>query len=381
MRAGPAPLLGPAPLSPGGRVSLPSRCGAGPGRAGWGSSGHGAQRGPAWRPPVCACAAAGGRALGLHAARRAGARRASHRLQGRRRRARPAWAPPHLPARGLCPVAGRRRGTRTLGERRRRERGRLLRRDGAEPWPSPHPRPPRPTTPNRGAEWERGPWGPRGRRDSPGSAAGRNSSGTSVGLAAGEGAASLLAFPPSSPAGHSPRRVKALFSASCARPWLPPGLRSVGTLGATVEGTGVRPVPRGWCWGFGVGWGGRRARNPCPSRSRARGGCGRTATTSRSAVGTDRRPGKPARSRAAAEDAAALRVPAEPGRASVTGRIGCLPAQCHRPAGAGKLAGRAVSRPRAASLPQAGLAAPRGLHALRRGAGSVVWLGELEKWL
>lgn len=38
--------------------------------------------------------------------------------------------------------------------------------------------------------------------------------------------------------------------------------------------------------------------------------------------------------------------PPEPGRASVTGRLGCLPAQCHRPVGARVLAGRALSRPR-----------------------------------
>lgn len=118
VRTGPAPHS-PRAAQPGrAGVSFPPQLGAG---SGWGCScsRHGAGRGPARRPSVRACAAAGGRALGLHAARRARARRAPHRLQGRHRRHNPAWAPRHPPARGLPPVAGAGDG-RTPGARRRR---------------------------------------------------------------------------------------------------------------------------------------------------------------------------------------------------------------------------------------------------------------------
>lgn len=114
MRASPAPHS-PRAAQPGrAGVSFPPELGAGPG---WGCScsRHGAGRGPARRPPVRACAAAGGRALGLHAARRARARRAPHRLQGRHRWHSPAWAPRHPPARGLPPVVGRGRWEDTRG--------------------------------------------------------------------------------------------------------------------------------------------------------------------------------------------------------------------------------------------------------------------------
>lgn len=161
------------------------------GRAGWGGSGHGAGRGPARRPPpVRACAAAGGRALGLHAARRAGARRAPHRLQGRRRRARSRVGSAASPCRGP-PTRG---GVRGTGWEARSAAAGSPGRGVACPGAAGPARsvavsrthvPPRPAAPSRGGE--RGPWGRGGggRGDSPGPAAGRNSSGTSVGLAAG----------------------------------------------------------------------------------------------------------------------------------------------------------------------------------------------------
>lgn len=114
VRAGPAPHS-PRASQPGrAGVSFPPQLGAGPG---WGCScsRHGAGRGPARRPSVRACAAAGGRALGLHAARRARARRAPHRLQGRRGRHGPAWAPRHPPARGLQPEERRHTGRGGVG--------------------------------------------------------------------------------------------------------------------------------------------------------------------------------------------------------------------------------------------------------------------------
>lgn len=149
VRAGPA-QHSPRAAQPGrAGVSFPPQLGAGPG---WGCScsRHGAGRGPARRPPVRACAAAGGRALGLHAARRARARRAPHRLQGRHRRHSPAWAPQHPPARGLPPVAGRGRWVDTRGAAASGVRGApaagsrvMARRDEGR---HSHPRSPRPST-------------------------------------------------------------------------------------------------------------------------------------------------------------------------------------------------------------------------------------------
>lgn len=106
------------------------------------------------------------------------------------------------------------------------------------------------------------------------------------------------------------------------------------------------PEPGGWCRAVvssqvpsAAGSGESEGPDPQPRRPATRGSPIPVAPPGH------RPPGKPAGSRAAAGGAPAPEPP-EPGRAAVTGRLGCLPAQCHRPVGARVLAGRVLSRPR-----------------------------------
>lgn len=323
----------------------------------------------------------------------------------------PAWAPRRPPARGLRPVAGR--GTRgdtrcaaplgapAVGSRVPARRG------GVGAVTRIHV-PPRPASPSRGGEWERGPWGPRGRRDSPGPAAGRNSSGTSVGLAAGAAPTSPpVPSPAAQPGGGRGGQSPFVCPPARAAPTGTPGTGLCGDVGGHGgwDRSPPRPVPAspkrlgravpgtgGLVSGCGAERGRRRARPPAflpqPGAGSARvGPHGRDVPPRRGspvpvAPPGHRPPGKRAGSRAAAGGAPAPRPPAEPGPAPVTGWFGRLPARCHRPAEARVLAGRAAPRPQGCRPAPSRVACPPGaLHAPRRDAGSVVWLGELEEWL
>lgn len=200
MRAGPAPH---SPRTRPGRagVSFPPRLGAGPG---WGCSCTAMERaeGRPGAPQYVHVQLQGGAPWGFT-------------LRGGLEHGEPlivskvgtAGAVPRglrrIPARGLPPVGGR-GGRGDPGARRRRGSG-SPGREVSSPLPArrdrggpSHPRPPRPSPRSRGAERER-----EGRRDSPGPAAGRNSSGTSVGLASGAAPASPSRLSRSRPAGRS----------------------------------------------------------------------------------------------------------------------------------------------------------------------------------